>query len=118
MKPVHVILSTFAFIGSLSAKEPASKPQRTVPGPYPSIIQIAPDDKSAPAASKGLIQSELGGREMQFLQDANRAAQEQLALAELAKGKAGSDQIVVVAETIGSTGATETKEIARLAEAK
>src|SRR5260221_271636 len=115
MKLLVALLSPFALIASLAAKE---KPHSSLPGRYPPIIQVAPAGEPQQAAQKGIIQSELGGREMQFLQNANRAGQEELALAELAKDKSSSDQIAIVAETIASTQATESKEIARLAEAK
>ncbi|HYR58223.1 MAG TPA: DUF4142 domain-containing protein [Chthoniobacteraceae bacterium] len=118
MKILVALLGILALIVPVGAKEPAKKSRESAPGHYPPIIQLNPAGEPQSAASKGIIQSELGGREVQFLQSANRAGQEELALAELARNKGSSDQIAIVAETIASTQATESKEVARLAEAK
>lgn len=117
MKTSLAFLGAFALIASAGAKEPGKKTRSTVPGPYPSIIKMTPAGDSGPTAA-GIIQSELGGLEMQFLQSANRAGQEQLALAELAKSRPGAEQIKSVAEMLASTQTTENKELARLAAEK
>ena len=120
MKLTFALLGAFVFVLSIEAKEPAreKKERSTVPGPYPSIIKIAPAGDPGRGTPGGIIQSELGGREMLFLQSANRAGQAQLALAELAKGRSSSEQIKSVAEMFGSTQLTENKAIARLAAEK
>ena len=118
MKLTLALLSAFALLATAGAKEPAKKTRSTVPGPYPSIIKIAPAEDPTQKAPGGVIQSELGGREMLFLQSANRAGQAQLALAELAKGRSSSEQVKAVAETLASTQVTENREIARLATEK
>ena len=120
MKLLTAFAGIIALAGSLFAKEPDSRRSapKSVPGPYPAIIQMPPADPAGQPPPKGLIQSELGGREMQFLRDAIRASREQIALARLAADKASSDQVMIVAETIGSAEATEHKELARLAEAR
>jgi predicted outer membrane protein len=115
MKLFLALLSLAALVTSAGANEPEKKKPSTVPGPYPSIIKIpAPTGSPDPL----IIQSELGGREMLFLQATNAAGLQQLALAELAQSKGGSEQIKAVAESIASTQATESREIARLATAK
>ena len=118
MKITLAFLSMFAVIASSLTKEPVKRAHITVPGPYPSIIKMVAAGEPRQEAPKALIQSELGGREMHFLQTANRTGNEQLALAELAKTKSGSEQIKAVAETLASTQVTESKEVARLAAAK
>jgi predicted outer membrane protein len=117
MKSTFALCSTLALIVSAAAKEPAKKKTSTTPGAYPSIIQLTPAEPGA-APPAGIIQSELGGREMEFLQTANETGNEQLALADLAKGRSGSEQIKAVADTLASTQVTESKEVARLAAAK
>jgi predicted outer membrane protein len=118
MKLIPVCLSVFALTAFAGAKEPAKKSLSTVPGQYPSIIKMTPLSEEDKAAPKGLIESELGGREMQFLLTANATGHEQLALAELARSKDGSEQIRAVADTLASTQETESQEVARLAAAK
>jgi predicted outer membrane protein len=114
-------LTLFLAIATAGAAEAPAKPKKipsTVPGPYPSIIQITPVEAAPPGTPPKIIQSELSGRDLQFFQNTSQAGQDQLALAELAKSKGSSDQVIVVAETIASTQATESKEVARLAAAK
>ena len=120
MKRHFFLLATVALVGSVFAKEPAptKMARSSVPGPYPSIIKIAPSETPKPGAAGRIIQSELGGREMQFFQAAHRAGRDQLALAEVAKGRTSSEQIQAVAETLASTQVVENKEIARLAAEK
>ena len=118
MKLIPVCLSVFLLTALAGAKEPAKKNRSTVPGPYPAIIKMTPAGEQEKATPKARIESELGGREMQFLLTANQTGHEQLALAELAKSKDGSEQIKAVAETLASTQETESQEVARLAAAK
>lgn len=113
--PLVLILGLMAPAG---AKEPQKKTRSTVPGPYPSIIKIEPARGADQEVSKRIIQSELGGREMQFLQVANRTGNEQSALIELAKTKGASDQVKAVAEALSSTLAAESKEVGRIAKTK
>ncbi len=120
MKRHFFLLATVALVGSVFAKEPAppKKARSSVPGPYPSIIKIAPSETTKQGAAGAIIQSELGGREMQFFQAAHRAGRDQLALAEVAVGRTSSEQIKAVAEMLASTQVVENKEIARLAAEK
>jgi predicted outer membrane protein len=118
MKLHFLVCTTLALAASGFAKEVGKQTRSTVPGPYPSIIKMTPAAEPGKEAPKGIIQSELGGREMQFLQTANHTGSEQLALAELARTKSNSEQIKAVAETLATAQVTESKEIARLAAAK
>lgn len=94
------------------AAEPQRKARSSVPGPYPSIIRIPPPD---PAAPQGIIHSELGGRELQFLQLAHQAGSEQASLLAIARSRSESEQIKAVADALADTQTTESREIARLA---
>ena len=118
MKITIAFLSAIAFLATAGAQQAGKKSSATVPGPYPSIIKMPPAGEAGKGAPAGIIQSELSGREMQFLQDTNQTGQEQLALADLAKSKSGSEQIKAVAETLATTQMTESREIARLAATK
>jgi hypothetical protein len=119
MKFTPALLLSLTFSAATHAEEQsAKKTRRTVPSPYPAIIQINPAGDAGQAAPAGIIQSELGGREMQFFQNATQAGQDLLALTDLAKSKGGSEQIKAIAEMLGTTQATESKEVARLAAAK
>lgn len=115
MKPKPIFLLTFALASTLLARDPAS-PRSSVPGKYPSIIHLDPVPEGTPAP--GLFNSELSGRDIQFLKNASRIGADELALADLAKTKAASEQIKAVAETLGTAQATESKEIALLAASK
>jgi predicted outer membrane protein len=118
MKLTPLLLSTFAISAALHAKDPVKSDgtRSSLPGKYPPIIHLDPVAPGSP--EPGLFHSEMGGREVQFLKNASRIGADQLALAELAKGRGGSEQIKAIAETLGSTQATESKEIARLAASK
>lgn len=109
----------FVLVGSLAAVEPTppKKPRSSVPAPYPPIIKMTPagDATGKPA---GIIQSELGGREMQFFQAASQAGSDLLLLTELAKTRSTSEQVKAVAETLAQTQVTENTEVGRLAAAK
>lgn len=115
MRATLTVLGAIALAATASAKEPGKKTRSTVPGPYPSIIQMQPMGDPRTQARPGIIQSELGGRELQFLQLANQAGNDQSALVELAKRQGGSEQIKAVAEALASTQVTESKEVARIA---
>src|ERR1043166_5137076 len=100
MKTCLLLLTGLVCAGSMVPTQAteAKKGKGATTEKRPSIIQLNPTGE--PAAPIGLIQSELGGREMQFFQDVNRAGQQQLALAELAKTKSGSEQIKAIADTL------------------
>src|SRR6187402_2780801 len=104
MKIRLLLLTGLICVGSVSPSgaAEAKKGSKAAPGKYPSIIQMPPTGEPAPVKG-GLIQSEMGGREMQFFQDVNRAGREQLALAELGKTKSGSEQIKAIADTLAAT---------------
>jgi predicted outer membrane protein len=110
-----LLLTVVVCAGSAFVAEAAEtkKSGKSNPGKLPPIIQITPAGE--PAVGKGIIQSEMGGREMQFFEEVSRAGQEQLALTELAKTKSESDQIKAIAATLASTQSAETREIERLA---
>lgn len=88
-------------------KEPAPKP------PASTDAEAAPEPKAAP-----LITSDLGGRDLQFLSSAFEQGQIQLYLGELAKTRAGTEQVKAVGEVLSSTQAEENKKVARLAAMK
>jgi predicted outer membrane protein len=93
---------------------------RTVPSKYPSIIQLpaAPEAVIEDGQRPPLISTELGGRELQFFHAANEAGAQQLALTNLAKSKASSEEIKSVSETMAKAQVEENARVAELASRK
>ena len=65
-----------------------------------------------------LLSSEIGGRDLLFLTTALENGHLQLYLGELAKAKAGTEQVKAVGEVLASNQAEENEKLARLAAAK
>jgi len=119
MKLFLSVIGTAILAGALQAKDPVSRSSKTVPGKYPSIIQLTPVDPAAPATAEDVVfHSEIGGRELEFLQNARRASAQLLSLAEIANSKGASEQIKSVAEMLASMEATESSKLKDLAAAR
>src|SRR5262249_4316924 len=119
MKSAFFLVISLSLILPLAAVDTSHKKGHTVGAKATPVgIQITPVAGGESTKSSGLIQTEVSGRTLTFLEDMNRIGLDQLALAESAKAKSTSDEIKAVAETIGSTEATEAKEIARLAQGR
>lgn len=102
-------------------KTKTTTPRKSVPDPYPAMIQIPPStEPPAPSDSDRppLITTQLDGREIQFIYAANEIGRRQLALAKMAKSKAESEQVKAVAQTIEETQGQENQQVARLATMK
>ncbi len=119
MKILPFALTLLGLAGVVGAKEPAKRTRSSLPGKYPAIIQMTPTEPAAAKASDDtLFHSEMGGREVQFMQNARRAAGDLLALAEVAKARNASEQIKSVGEMLASMQSTERGKLEELAAAK
>ncbi|MGB8169195.1 MAG: DUF4142 domain-containing protein [Chthoniobacteraceae bacterium] len=118
MKFTLSVLGSFALVSFAGAREPVKKTRSTVPGPYPSIIKMEPVGEPGSKEPRGIIQSELAGRDLQFLHLASQAGNDQAALIDLAKRQSNSEQIKAMAEAIEDTQIAENRELLRLARTK